>query len=316
MDRGRRARRARRARRGRRRARQRSGVRAPRALPAGARPAPQHLHPPVGLHPARPAPERRLRARHPRGGHDRPDDEQRHRHRRDRLQREDHAAARARLARRRRLGRDRARHPLRGPLPRRRDQPLARVSGRGALAPRSPTWSSALHLARPARRSRRGGGRQPVRRHRRVPGAREERRSRSAPPHTTAARPTTRTAATASTCRRRAAGPMRPTRTACGTPPTATRTPSGGRSCSRRSRASHRPALRAAARLRGHVDGEPARGGDRGAPDRHASGSGRTPLRGRWRRASRRPRGPRTGRTATAPASWTPRLRSLPRSSG
>ena len=59
LDRGRRARRARRPRRGRGRARQRRGVRALRALPAGARPAPQHLHPPLGLHPARPPPERR-----------------------------------------------------------------------------------------------------------------------------------------------------------------------------------------------------------------------------------------------------------------
>ena len=73
LDRGGRARRPRGARRGRRRARQRSGVRALRALPAGTRPAPQHLHPPVGLHRARPPPERRRWPRHARGGDDRSD---------------------------------------------------------------------------------------------------------------------------------------------------------------------------------------------------------------------------------------------------
>ena len=90
-----------------------------------------------------------------------------------RLQREDHAAAGARLARRGRLGRDRARHPLRGPPPRRRDQPVARVPGRGALR-RDPRRGQRAPLRAPARRRRRGGGRQPDRHHRGVSRARED----------------------------------------------------------------------------------------------------------------------------------------------
>ena len=75
-----------------------------------------------------------------------------------------------------------------------------------------PDVVSALHFARPPRRGRRGGGRQPDRHHRRVSRAREDASSPWAPPRSTAARPTTRTAATASTCRRRAAAWTRPTR--------------------------------------------------------------------------------------------------------
>ena len=76
------ARRARRSRGAGGAAGQRGGLRAPRPLPAGARPAALDLREGLRLRGARQASQRRVRARHPRGGHDRAVHEQRARDRR------------------------------------------------------------------------------------------------------------------------------------------------------------------------------------------------------------------------------------------
>ena len=118
------------------------------ALPARARPAPLHLRPPLGLRRPRPPPERRVRARHPRGRHDRPDDQQRHRHRRasPTARRSCRCACSTRTAR---ATRPRSRAAIRYAVaqPRRRDQPVARVRRRGARR-RDPRHASARSATR------------------------------------------------------------------------------------------------------------------------------------------------------------------------
>ena len=140
-----------RPRRGRGRARQRRGLREARALPAGARPAPLDVRAAVGLH---------RRDRHP---NDATATAPTWRARSPR--RPTTASATAGIAynakimplrvldslRRGRLGRDRARDPLRGPPPRRRDQPVARVPRRGARR-RDPRRGQRAPLREPARR--------------------------------------------------------------------------------------------------------------------------------------------------------------------
>ena len=126
--------------------RQRRGVREPRPVPARPRPAPLHVRPSLGLRRARRPPQRPLRPRHPRGGHDRPGHQQRLRRRRRRLRGQDHAAQGARRLRRGRLAEDRQGDPLRGQARRRRDQPVARVR-----PPRGRQRDPRDHLGRPLR---------------------------------------------------------------------------------------------------------------------------------------------------------------------
>ena len=133
---------------GRRRARQRRGLREPRALQARPDLPPFDLHEAVRLHRQRPSPERLVRPRHPCGGHDRADDRQRPGHLpgSPSTRRSCRCGCSTTRAPATRLRSSRA-DPLGRSLRRRRDQPLARVPCGGARR-RDPDVIGALRYAR------------------------------------------------------------------------------------------------------------------------------------------------------------------------
>ena len=254
----------RRARREDRHPRHRRGLPQLQALQARARPA--LLPPRLRLRRRGPLPARRERPRHARGRHDRRDHQQQGGLGRHRLPGEDHADPGARRRGHREHLRHRARDPLRGPPRRAGDQPEPGVRHPGARHA-DPRRAERDSLRAPARRDDGGGGRQPGRRRGGLPRARagRDRRGRH---H----RPRLRGRLLERRHRRGRVGPGRRRGRA------ERRQPLGPAALPpRRARPLRLPAdlhlereaLRAAGRLRGHLDGRPARDRHRGAAHRH-----------------------------------------------
>ena len=232
-------------------------------------------HDPLPQRPQRPRDARRRRrsreATNNRFGTDRPG-----------LRGDDHARARPRLPRRGRRVGHRRRRPLRRRPRRAGDQPLPRVLDRRQRRRQIPELARrARRYATPARARLLVGavGQRGAPRRSPTPRAPDDSIVASAPRPSTAASPTTRTWARAST----SSAPGRRRRRGCTDDDPNCRPPTGPAATSTRSRFTgpNGAPLRHPRRLRGHVDGRAARRGGRRAGDRVTASSARTRRRRR-----------------------------------